>query len=162
MTPPGYGGPVGEQPLRVRKVLAYVVRGSELLVFRHRDHPIERTGLQVPAGTVRPDEPLDDAVLREALEETGLEGLRLVSYLGGTEYDVRPARPEVHERHVFHLAPPDDVPCTWTWHELHDGLKPPTAFEFLWLPLAHAHVLAAGMGALLHRLPEADGYGLAP
>jgi len=148
---------VGE-PLRVRKVLAYVIRGSELLVFRHRDHPIERTGIQVPAGTVRAGEPLEDAVLREAREETGLDGLRLVSYLGQAEYDVRPGRAEVHERHVFRLSPRDDAPSSWIWHELHDGLRPPTAFEFFWLPLTYGHVLAAGMGALLHRLPAAEGH----
>ena len=33
-----------------RKVLAYVTRGDELLVFRHRDFP--EAGLQVPAGTM--------------------------------------------------------------------------------------------------------------
>lgn len=143
-------------PQRVLKVIAYVTRGPELLVFRHRDTPIEHTGIQVPAGTVRPGEPLEDAVLREAVEESGLDGLRLLSYLGRCEYDARPARPELHERHIFHLAPPHDVPETWTWHELHDGLAPPTAFEFFWLPLLKGHVLAAGMGALLSRLPASE------
>jgi hypothetical protein len=62
---------------------------------------------------------------------------------------------EVHERHVFHLLAPDDAPADWVWHELHDGLEPPTAFVLSWMPVRLAHVLAGGMGALLHRLPQA-------
>ena len=141
-------------PLRVRKAFAYVTRGDQLLVFRHRDHPLELMGVQVPAGTVRPDEAPQDAAVREVEEETGLRTLELVSFLGCEDYDVRPGRPEVHERHFFHFRAPDDAPDAWEWHEQHDGFQEPTAFAFWWLPLEQGHVLAAGMGALLSRLPR--------
>ena len=36
----------------------------------------------MPAGTIEPHELPADAVLREAGEETGLAGLRIVNYLG--------------------------------------------------------------------------------
>lgn len=49
------------EPVRVRKVLACITRGPDLLVFRHRDHPLEVVGVQVPAGTVRAGEPWPDA-----------------------------------------------------------------------------------------------------
>ena len=88
------------EPVRVTKAFAYVTRGSELLVFRHRDEPYEESGLQVPAGAVRPGESLPAAALREAVEETGLTGLVLVSHLGHAEYDVRPAKGEIHDRHT--------------------------------------------------------------
>ncbi len=52
------------------KVLAYITRGRDLLVFEHAGMP--EAGLQVPAGTVEPDEPLDDALWREIAEESGL------------------------------------------------------------------------------------------
>ena len=32
------------------KVICYLVRNRELLVFRHADEPWEESGLQVPAG----------------------------------------------------------------------------------------------------------------
>jgi ADP-ribose pyrophosphatase YjhB (NUDIX family) len=47
-------------PLRV---VAYVTRGDELLVFEHRDHPEE--GTQVPAGRLDPGEALEEGLARE-------------------------------------------------------------------------------------------------
>ena len=63
-----------------RKVLAYVTRGRRLLVFRQPESP--EAGIQVPAGTVEEGEGPEVAVLREAREETGLDGLRLDAFLG--------------------------------------------------------------------------------
>lgn len=59
----------------VHKVLAYITRGRELLLFEHAGMPA--AGLQVPAGTVEPDEPLDDALWREIGEESGLTPAQL-------------------------------------------------------------------------------------
>jgi len=69
----------------VGKVTAFVTRlgasGPELCVF---DHP--RAGVQLPAGTLQPDERVYDGARREAFEETGLDRLQLRS-----EVDVVPA-----------------------------------------------------------------------
>ena len=69
----------------VDKVGAYITSGSRLLVFRHVDFP--EAGVQAPAGTVDPGEAPDDAVLREAQEETDLCGLTIRSYQGTRDYD---------------------------------------------------------------------------
>lgn len=54
----------------IDKALAYITRGTELLVFEHIGMP--EAGLQVPGGTVKPHETPAEAVHREAQEETGL------------------------------------------------------------------------------------------
>ena len=61
-------------PVKVHtsKVLCYIVRDDQLLVFRHADYDLEHVGIQVPAGSIRPGESPEDAALREAHEETGL------------------------------------------------------------------------------------------
>jgi hypothetical protein len=35
------------------KVLCYIVRDGQLLVFRHADYDLEHVGIQVPAGSIR-------------------------------------------------------------------------------------------------------------
>jgi 8-oxo-dGTP pyrophosphatase MutT (NUDIX family) len=76
----------GEVPTdKVTAFITRVHRGDlQIVVF---DHPeIEGSGvgpsIQVPAGTVEPGETAEEAVLREAVEETGLAGLSLVRQLG--------------------------------------------------------------------------------
>lgn len=68
-----------ELTLRVR-VAAYVLRrragrSAEPLVFDHDADP--PPGTHVPAGGVVPKEPLDEAVLREVAEETGMACVRV-------------------------------------------------------------------------------------
>jgi 8-oxo-dGTP pyrophosphatase MutT (NUDIX family) len=62
------------------KVTAFVTRetdlGRELLVFRHPN-----AGVQLPAGTIEPEESPEAAVLREVWEETGLTRVEIVRSL---------------------------------------------------------------------------------
>jgi 8-oxo-dGTP diphosphatase len=138
---------------RPQKVVAYIVRDGRLVVFTHADDAAHDSGLQVPAGTMRDGETPERAVLREAFEETGLAGLRIVRYLGAGEYDMRPYADAVHVRHFFHLeVDADDVPERWTAEERGDGDGAPIRFDLYWIPLARAHVVAAGQAAFIGRL----------
>ena len=85
-------------PLMKQKVVCYIVRDGQLLVFRHLDEPWDESGLQVPAGTIEPGETPEVAAVREASEETGLTALRLVRKVGesqvksrGVVYEVDPS-----------------------------------------------------------------------
>jgi ADP-ribose pyrophosphatase YjhB (NUDIX family) len=70
-------------PAVKHKVLAYITHGDRLLVFSHPHAP--EAGIQVPGGTNREGENPEEAIMREAREETGLKDLRLQAFLG--EFD---------------------------------------------------------------------------
>jgi 8-oxo-dGTP pyrophosphatase MutT (NUDIX family) len=147
-----YAARVNDLTVR-QKVVCYVVRGDELLVFRHLDEPWDESGLQVPAGSVEPGESPEEAALREANEETGLHSLRLVRKLGETDYDMSPSRNEVQHRHVFHLSTDEETPPRWaSYEEDPDDGSGVIRFECFWIPLTRGHVLSGGQGALLGRL----------
>jgi 8-oxo-dGTP diphosphatase len=136
------------------KVYAYITHRDRLLIFRHTHFP--EAGLQVPGGTVEEGEPLEAAVLREAAEESRLEGLQLVSYLGSQDYDLdalgwgRGAQ----RRHFFHLTLDEETPETWLSYEWNpsDGGPAPIEFEFFWVPLNQAPELAGDQGVKLAQL----------
>lgn len=72
-------------------------------MFRHTDFSYEEVDIQVPAGSLREGETPEAAALREAGEETGLMGFKIVRKVGETEYDISPYRFDLRRRHVFHL-----------------------------------------------------------
>jgi 8-oxo-dGTP diphosphatase len=139
---------------RPQKAVAYIVREGRLLVFVHADDKrFDESGVQVPAGTVREGELPEQAVMREAFEETDLPGLRIERYLGAGEYDVRPYSDAIHVRHYFHLTTDAvEVPEHWIAYERGDGDSEPIRFRLYWIPLSQAHVVAAGQAAFLGRL----------
>ncbi len=134
------------------KVIAYVTRGQELLVFRHRDFP--EAGLQVPGGSIEDGEDPDEAVLRELQEESGLTDVRLVGLLGRYLYSASPNADESHDRHVYHLELTGPAEESWLhWENDPSDGSPPIAFEFFWMSLNNPDLqLAGGRGDLLHKL----------
>jgi 8-oxo-dGTP pyrophosphatase MutT (NUDIX family) len=136
-----------------QKVVCYIVREGKLLVFKHLDQAWDEAGLQVPAGSIRPGETPGAAAVREACEETGLSLFRLVRKVGETQYDMAPYRSETHHRHVFQLRVEQATPERWVSKEKDpDEGSGPIRLECYWIPLAQAHVLSSGQGALLGEL----------
>lgn len=134
------------------KVVVYCVRGEELLVFSHIDHPLEETGVQVPKGSVQAGEPPRKAAMRELVEETGQTAFTITRHLGRDRFDMAPYRDEIQRRFFFEARPTALLPEKWEWAEHHDGGQPATRFQFFWLPLRQAHVLAGGQSALIGKL----------
>ena len=138
------------------KVFAYITHGDRLLVFRHPHAP--EAGIQVPGGTQERDERPEDAVMREAFEETGLTELTLARFLGERDVDRSPiGRDEIHRRRFYHLRCGGDPPATWHHYERDpsDGSAGPHLFEFFWARLPdEVPELIADHGALLPQLRE--------
>ncbi|UBF27714.1 NUDIX domain-containing protein [Kovacikia minuta CCNUW1] len=134
------------------KVLAYITNKNRLLVFSHPDFP--EAGIQVPAGTQEPGETLEAAVMREACEETGLVGLKLIRYLGDRTYDMSPwGGYSLQQRHFFHLKIDGNIPNRWRHYETSGSQRDPILFELFWakLPDRVPH-LVAGQGEMLPTL----------
>jgi ADP-ribose pyrophosphatase YjhB (NUDIX family) len=93
---------------RVR-VVAYVTRGDELLVFEYADEN-DPSGVHPPAGGVDDDEPLELAVLREVEEETGIAEARIVRKLGVSDLVTEGWH---HEQHFFQLEAPPGLHDEW-------------------------------------------------
>ena len=121
------------------KVFAYITQGDRLLVFVERG--FESFGNQVPAGTPEEGETLEEAVLREVEEETGLSELELVQYLGSVkDNQTKYGLDEIHHRHFFHIHCKESTPDCWSNQEKHPSIRLPNApeeiiFEFRWIEL---------------------------
>ena len=126
------------------KVFAYISHAGRLLVFSHPDHP--EAGIQVPAGSVKEGERPEAAVLREAFEETGLDSLELIAFLGVQQRDMGDfGLDQIHHRYFYHLRYKGRPPETWRHYETDpsDGSSGPIAFDCFRLLLG----AAAGWGA---------------
>jgi len=103
----------------IEKVTAFVTRetqaGEQLLLFEH-----PHAGIQIPAGTVEHGETPEQAVLREAAEETGLTALTMRRYLGCQENTLSPdTRIVAQPTKVY--ARPDRTSFDWAY--LRSGIE---------------------------------------
>lgn len=100
-----------QQPTRER-VVVYITRNrAELLVFEH-DDPGLQAGIQVVAGGIDPGETPEQAAVREALEEAGLQ-LENPVFLGDQVVHW-PDKPHPWQRwHFFWLEANFEIRDSW-------------------------------------------------
>jgi 8-oxo-dGTP pyrophosphatase MutT (NUDIX family) len=134
------------------RVAAYVIRhraGPELLVLDHVGMPEADT--QVPAGGVEPGEALEEAVLREVAEETGLLTAAVVRQIA-VEDKPHPVTGQPRRTGFFHLRIPADTPDEWD-HRVHgDGDDAGLTFTCRFLPLPLQQPLADNQDAWMGRI----------
>ncbi|MFJ8234071.1 NUDIX domain-containing protein [Streptomyces sp. NPDC094448] len=123
------------------RVAAYVIRQRAepgLLVFDHLGLP--EAGTQIPAGGVRPGESLEEAVLREVYEETGLRSV-VVRQIA-TENRAHPGTGQHRRTTYFYLRVAAETPDSWVHQVRGDGEDSGLAFGCRFLPLPLERPLA--------------------
>ncbi|MCI0764306.1 NUDIX domain-containing protein [Bacillus sp. TL12] len=138
-----------------KKVYAYITREKEgvmqLLVFTHRDMP--EAGIQVPGGTVDEGEKLEEAVLREVLEESGLRHVYIERFIGDYIIHVK-EKQEYQKRHFFHISLLTHVKDTWE-HMVSAGEDDRgLVFCYEWVDIEKCPVLAGNQGEFIYLLEE--------
>jgi ADP-ribose pyrophosphatase YjhB (NUDIX family) len=133
----------GGTPLRV---VAYVTRGRELLVFDHADLP--SAGTQVPAGRLDPGETLEEGLARELDEEVGIRA-RVLRDLGHVTRRAGDGR--VYESHYFELES-DDPRDEWEHVVRGNGDDAGLVFRCRFVPLEPLPQLAGRQSEFLDLL----------
>lgn len=139
------------------KVVAYITRTRkgqnrpELLVFDHDKHFAD-AGTQVPAGTIECGTDIEQELLREVFEESGLCGPfsinKIDEYLFFAEWSQRYTK-----RHVYHLVGDFQIKDRWTHKVTGTDADKSLNFHYYWLPLDEAKkILVARLGDSLFKL----------
>ncbi|WP_018538322.1 NUDIX domain-containing protein [Streptomyces sp. MspMP-M5] len=134
------------------RIAAYVIRHRavpELLVFDHVGLP--EAGTQIPAGGVEPGEALEEAVLREVAEETGLRTATVVRQIA-VEDKPHPDTGRQRRTSFFHLQAPADTPDAWHHHVHGNGDDAGLTFGCRFLPLPLKQPLADAQDTWLGRI----------
>jgi len=117
----------------IKKVWVYLIRVGtpdiELLVFDHVDVD---AGVQIPAGTVEPNEDLATAVQRELMEEAGIA----VESFTALEVFEREWDGQLVQAHLFAAWAPPNVRKEWIHHVKGKGEDDGILFRCYWLPRA--------------------------
>ncbi|MEV0967804.1 NUDIX hydrolase [Microtetraspora glauca] len=134
------------------RVAAYVIRYRsvpELLVFDHVGMP--DSGTQVPAGGVLPHESLEQAVLREVVEETGLTDVSIVRPIA-VDDSPHPDTGQPRRTTFFQLTVHTDGADAWHHHVRGDGEDAGLEFACRFVPMPLAGRLADAQDAWLSRI----------
>lgn len=134
-----------------QRVVAYVTRErkgiAEILTIETLGHPED--GIQVPAGRIDHWETLEEGLLRELAEETGLTAVRIVRELPDFECTYR----TYSHNHAFHLVAEEKTADAWE-HRVHgDGVDAGMIHLCRWIPLRADLNLWNGGDPMLRHLP---------
>lgn len=134
----------------IKKVYGYIVRfregKPEVLVFRH---PIAEAGIQIPKGTVKPNESLLSAIVREIEEETGLLNIEVEKLLANDIWEYNDGT--IHHRYFYRLNIVD-APDEWSYEPTGGGDEAGLTFQFFWISSVNEVQLVRGHGDYLDRI----------
>jgi 8-oxo-dGTP pyrophosphatase MutT (NUDIX family) len=128
------------------RVVAYVTRGRQLLVFDHEGIT------QVPAGRIDAHESLATGLAREVEEETGLSGVRIVRELAGPDEIARLYDVGGQPNHAFHAVTDVGTPEAWEHEVTGTGMDSGFVFRCRWVSLDECPPLWGKPDPLVERL----------
>jgi 8-oxo-dGTP pyrophosphatase MutT (NUDIX family) len=131
-----------------KRVVGYVTRDRELLVFDHAGTT------QLPAGRIDAHESLEEGLVREVEEETGLAGVHVVGELADAAEFARLYGPGAHESHAFHAVTDAETPGAWEHHVTGTGMDAGIVYPCRWVPLETCPPLWGKPDPLAERLRE--------
>jgi 8-oxo-dGTP pyrophosphatase MutT (NUDIX family) len=140
-----------------KRVVAYVTRGRDLLVFDHKGMPEVPT--QVPAGRVDSHENLDEGLRREVEEETGVTEIKIVRTLADAQEFERLYGPGAHESHAFHAVAGPEGPDAWEHPVTGTGMDSGLIYLCRWVPLDDCPHLWGDADPLVEKLCVSIGDG---
>lgn len=133
--------------MAIKKVYGYVSRinngSTQVLVFRH---PNLEAGIQIPKGTVQPNENTDHAVVREIIEETGLEQIKIEKLI--TEDYWKNVDGAIHHR-FFYKINVSNTPDYWEHEPTGGGPEEGLTFSYFWISSENEIELVDGHGDYL-------------
>jgi 8-oxo-dGTP pyrophosphatase MutT (NUDIX family) len=133
-----------------KRVVGYVTRGRELLIFDHKD--LRSAPTQVPAGRADAHETLEEALLREVEEETGVTAIEIVGLLAdGTEF-AELYGAGAHESHAFHAVAEPGGPDAWEHPVTGTGMDSGLVYLCRWVPLDDRPLVWGNRDPLAERL----------
>ena len=133
-----------------KRVVGYVTRGRELLIFDHKGMPEVPT--QVPAGRVDSHESLEQGLSREVEEETGVTEIEIVGVLAGGEEFERLFGPAAHESHAFHAVARPGGPDEWEHPVTGTGMDSRLVYVCRWVQLDECPPLWGDADPLVEKL----------
>lgn len=122
--------------LKVLKACACVVRNNHILAFKHPS-----AGFQIPKGSVEDHESIEEAVLRELAEESGITDASIGSKVGQLDWLIEAGtttfvQAEHQEWHIYLVNPNQPVPEAWTHSAFGSKAEEGLLFDFYWQPFA--------------------------
>jgi ADP-ribose pyrophosphatase YjhB (NUDIX family) len=129
-----------------RKAYGIIKSADRVLIFREQKDDGEDVA-QFPGGTIEDGESIEEGLLREVFEESGLSNLRIVRQLG---CDVQQANPQLLAmRHFYLLECHEPMQETWLHYEMHSSEHDfPLPYLYTWITIKEA---AATLGGGLDR-----------
>ncbi|MGA9287685.1 MAG: NUDIX domain-containing protein [Anaerobacillus sp.] len=134
----------------IKKTYGYVTRvrsgKTQVLVFQH---PIAEAGIQIPKGTVNPDESPSEAVVREIEEETGLKNAWMEKLIAQDYWENDDGN--IHNRYFYRMNVLN-APDEWTHCPTGGGEESGLLFRFFWIESTEEVELIRGHGDYLNQL----------